>query len=80
MNWISAKTPPPIKEEYCGFSRSEDVLMTDGKSRIVGHYEEWDSDDGGIKETVWREFGRDGYRMDGAIAWMPLPDFPTNMA
>lgn len=79
MNWISAKTPPPIKEMYCGFSMSEDVLITDGKYRIVGHYEEWDWDGDDNKQKAWRQFGRDGYSMDGVIAWMPLPDFPTNI-
>lgn len=69
--WIPiAHTLPPKakKQDICGYTYSEEVLLTDGKNIYIGRSCE-DEDLPG--EISWRIY--DGYEFEGVTHWCPAP-------
>jgi hypothetical protein len=73
--WIPVSQPPPSDEDdfFCGFNDSKEVLFTDGRRIHAGYRREWEDSEYG---PDWVISGRDGYKCENVIAWMPLPELP----
>jgi hypothetical protein len=78
--WIPATTPPRlVGDDALLMMESEEVLISDGKCIRVGCYRVWLAfdDDDPLEDPAWVISGSDGYLVDDAVAWMPLPDLPV---
>lgn len=72
-NWISVKDKlPELTATSCYDKSSVYVLVFDGNCIYVGYLYILDDEYG----PEWIQFGRDGYKIDNATHWMPLPEFP----
>lgn len=64
---------PLLTTDYDSFTRSEDILITDGKKIWVGYFQVWDDE---ISMEEWKMSGPDGYEIVRPTHWARLPDLP----
>lgn len=75
VSWLPiTKSLPKMTDNI--LLRSDDFLISNGKTMMIG-YLQFDYIDPDTEEPKWILQGRDAYRIDGIVAWVPLPNPPA---